>query len=130
MMITKLVLALSLLGGQLAAQDSLSDCKSDCDSLEQLGLDYASWAINGGKLIHKPPTSLPAGVSMHDTIHIWIRVLVDTLGVPSCLRIFKSDNESLNEHALSLARQYRFAPITYLDRKLKCFMIIPFKFAN
>ena len=129
-MIFKLIIALSLLGAQLAAQDSLSDCKSDCDSLEQLGLDYAYGAINGGTLLHKPSSSLPVGVSIQDTAHVWIRVLVDSLGLPSCLRIFKSDNESLNEHALSLARQYRFTPFTYMHRRLKCFIMIPFKFAN
>ena len=129
-MICKLIIALSLLGAQLAAQDSLSNCKSDCDSLEQLGLDYAYWSIEGGRLLHKPPSSLPVGVSIQDTAHIWIRVLVDTLGVPYCFRIVKSENESLNEHALSLARQYRFTPFTYRDRRLKCFIVIPFKFAN
>jgi hypothetical protein len=129
-MICKLIVALSLLGVQLAAQDSLSNCKSDCDSLEQLGLDQAGWSINGGKLLHKPPTSLPAGVSIHDTAHIWIKVLVDSLGVPNCFQILKSENESLNEHALSLARQYRFTPFTYEGRRLKCFVVIPLKFAN
>ena len=129
-MIYKVIIALSLLGAPLTAQDSLSDCRSDCDSLEQLGLDYAYGAIGGGELLHKPPISLPAGVSIQDTAHIWIRVLVDSLGVPYCFRIMKSDNESLNEHALSLARQYRFNPFTYKARRLKCFVMIPFKFAN
>ncbi len=130
MMIYKLILTISLFSAQLAAQDSLSDCRSDCDSLDQLGLDYAYGAINGGKLLHKPPTSLPVGVSIPDTAHILVKILLDSLGRPICLRIFKSDYESLNEHALSLASQYRFTPFTYRGRKIKCFIMIPFKFAN
>ncbi len=129
-MIYRLILTISLLTVQLAAQDSVPDCKSDCDSLDQLGLDYAYWFIKGPKLLHKPPTSLPLGVSIQDTARVSVRALVDTLGVPYCLQILKSENESLNEHALSLASQYRFTPFTYKGKKIKCFIMIPFKFAN
>jgi hypothetical protein len=62
---------------------------------------------------------------------VWVKMLVDSAGVPRLAQIQNSDNPVFNDSSLVAAMQYRFTPaISPGGTPISVYMSIPFKFKD
>jgi len=61
---------------------------------------------------------------------VFVQFVVDTLGDVKCARILKSDNELLNDLAISLIKQTKFLPAMNRRRRIPAQMVLPITFGN
>ena len=59
---------------------------------------------------------------------VWLKILVDTLGIPKEVYVQKSDNEILNQPSIDAGKQYRFTPATQDGKPVEKWISLPFKF--
>lgn len=60
---------------------------------------------------------------------IWLKILVDTFGLPKQVLILKSDNPIFNEPSILAAKQYLFTPATKNGKVIENWVTLPFKFS-
>jgi|WetSurMetagenome_2_1015567.scaffolds.fasta_scaffold294930_1 TonB family protein len=59
---------------------------------------------------------------------VWVKILVDTAGIPAEVNILKSENDVFNESAMAAARQFTFAPALKDKKPVAVWVTMPFKF--
>lgn len=59
---------------------------------------------------------------------VWVKILVDTIGIPAEVSILKSENDIFNESAMVAARQFRFSPALKDKKPVAVWVTMPFKF--
>jgi len=79
--------------------------------------------VSKGKLIY--PDSLKIN-NIKGTV--WVECLIDTNGLILERRIFKTDNEKLNQAALKTIDNYKFKSAVMDNKKINSRIIIPIKF--
>jgi len=59
---------------------------------------------------------------------VWIKLKVETNGIPSTVVVVKSTNSIFDEAAVTAAKQYKFTPAKQDGKPVAVWIIIPFKF--
>lgn len=112
--------------------DSLSDCQKKYLEWNEARERFKDF-IDGERLpipVKNDPAVYPdsarnAGIEGS----VWVWCIVDTNGVPKCIRVVKGIGHGCDEAAVEAMKQWRFTPVVSGDgRKLEMPTTMPFKF--
>lgn len=59
---------------------------------------------------------------------IWLKILVDTMGIPKQVIVSKSDNTIFNEPSILAAKQILFSPATKNGKVIESWITLPYRF--
>lgn len=74
-----------------------------------------------------------SGAFKQDTDTVFVRFVVDTLGVARCIEVVKSNNEDVGAEVVNIIRDTMFMPATQRGKEINAPMVLPLfqgKFSN